>query len=133
MVLFIIFLTLTILNYIVFRTSPHIDTFQMVEDLSFFWTIELDHIFMTYLIVSFSVSALTITLITIFKPFIEIYLLFYSRFLFYFLVSLLGLSTVYIVLRVYGYSRLSLLVYFLSSSFILNYTPKIVRMLKGIK
>ncbi len=128
MVIFTKFLILSILNYVVILTSPYIDTFQIVEDLSFFWTIELDDIFITYFIVSFSVSTLTIGLITIFKPFIEIYLLHYSRFLFYFLVSLLGLSTVYIVLRVYGYSRLSLLVYLLSSSLILNYTSKIVRM-----
>ena len=131
MVLFTKFLILSILNYVVILTSPYIDTFQIVEDLSFFWTIELDDIFMTYLIVSFSVSTLPIALITIFKPFIEIYLLHYSRFLFYFLVSLLGLSTVYIVLRVYGYSRLSLLVYLLSSSLILNYTSTIVRILRG--
>jgi hypothetical protein len=131
MVLFIKFLILSILNYVVILTSPYIDTFQIVEDLSFFWTIELDYIFITYLIVSFSVSTLTIALINIFKPFIEIYLLHYSRFLFYFLVSLLGLSTVYIVLRVYGYSRLSLLVYLLSSSLILNYTSTFVRMLRS--
>ena len=131
MVLFIKFLILSILNYVVILTIPYIDTFQIVEDLSFFWTIELDYIFITYLIVSFSVSTLTIALINIFKPFIEIYLLHYSRFLFYFLVSLLGLSTVYIVLRVYGYSRLSLLVYLLSSSLILNYTSTFVRMLRS--
>lgn len=55
---------------------------------------------------------------SMFKPFIEIYIQHYLRFSFYFLINLLSVSTVFIALRVYGYSRGLLLLYVLSSSLV---------------
>lgn len=121
------FVVLSILNYCVFITSPFIDTFQLINDLNIFIKIDNSDLYITYLFSSILVSAVTILLIKIFKPFIEIYLLHYSRYFFYVLVSLLGLSSVYIVLRVYGYSRISLIVYLFISSTFLNYSGKIIK------
>ena len=50
----------------------------------------------------------------IFRPFIEIYLLHFLKFNFYFLINLISISTIYIVFRIYGYSRLYLLIYLFS-------------------
>ena len=58
-------------------------------------------------------------LIYFFRPFIEIYLLHFLKFNFYFLINLISISTIYIVFRIYGYSRLYLLIYLLLSSLIL--------------
>ena len=95
-----------------------------VKDIRILFNIETSQIYITYLIVSTLVAALTLLLIRIFKPFIEIYLLHYSRYFFNVLVCLLSLSSVYIVLRVYGYSRLSLIVYLFISSLFLTYSGK---------
>lgn len=121
------FVVLSILNYCVFITSPFIDTFQLINDLNNFIKIDNSDLYITYLFSSLLVSAVTILLIKIFKPFIEIYLLHYSRYFFYILVSLLGLSSVYIVLRVYGYSRISLIIYLFISSTFLNFDGKIIK------
>ncbi len=124
MIILFRFIFLGILNYLVFLTSPFIDTFQLVKDIRILFNIETSQIYITYLIVSTLVAALTLLLIRIFKPFIEIYLLHYSRYFFNVLVCLLSLSSVYIVLRVYGYSRLSLIVYLFISSLFLTYSGK---------
>jgi len=124
MIILFRFIFLGILNYLVFLTSPFIDTFQLVKDIRILFNIETSQIYITYLIVSILVAALTLLLIRIFKPFIEIYLLHYSRYFFNVLVCLLSLSSVYIVLRVYGYSRLSLIVYLFISSLFLTYSGK---------
>ncbi len=117
---------LSALNYFVIFTSPSIDTYQLLEDLDYFFRLTNLDIVITYWIASISVSCITMLLIRIFKPFIEIYLLHYSKYFFYVLVSLLGLSSVYIVLRVYGYSRLSIIIYILISSIFLNYSGRII-------
>ena len=124
MIILFRFIFLGILNYLVFLTSPFIATFQLVKDIRILFNIETSQIYITYLIVSILVAALTLLLIRIFKPFIEIYLLHYSRYFFNVLVCLLSLSSVYIVLRVYGYSRLSLIVYLFISSLFLTYSGK---------
>ena len=126
MVVIFRFIFLGILNYIVFLTSPFIDTLQLLKDIRILFNIETSQIYITYLLVSILVSALTLLLIRIFKPFIEIYLLHYSRYFFNVLVCLLSLSSVYIVLRVYGYSRLSLIFYIFTSSLFLTYSGKIL-------
>ncbi len=117
---------LSALNYFVILTSASIDTYQLLEDLDYFFRLPNLDIVITYWIASISVSCITMLLIRIFKPFIEIYLLHYSKYFFYVLVSLLGLSSVYIVLRVYGYSRLSIIIYILISSIFLNYSGRII-------
>lgn len=117
--------TLTALNFFVILFSSSIDTYQLLEDLEYLFGLSNLDVTITYWIASVSVSFVTMLLIKIFKPFIEIYLLHYSKYFFYVLVSLLSLSSVYIVLRVYGYSRLSIIIYIIVSSIFLNYSGKI--------
>jgi hypothetical protein len=118
--------TLTALNFFVISFSSSIDTYQLLEDLEYLFGLSNLDVTITYWIASVSVSFVTMLLIKIFKPFIEIYLLHYSKYFFYVLVSLLSLSSVYIVLRVYGYSRLSIIIYIIISSIFLNYSGKII-------
>tara|TARA_X000000368_G_scaffold41010_1_gene29670 strand:- start:4745 stop:5149 length:405 start_codon:yes stop_codon:yes gene_type:complete len=119
---------LYILNMVTIRGSfPSYDSEQLIDDLRPIISLSEDDISLTYYLISFSVALYTLTLLRIFKPFIEIYLLHYLEISFYFLISLLSISTVYIVLRVYGYSRLYLLLYLVGSSLFLLYSKKISR------
>jgi len=117
-------LSIMILNYILILQSKYIDTYQLIEDLSNFVNSENNNINTSYLTVCFSVSILTNLLLIFFKPFIEIYLLHYSRYLFYLLVSLISLSSVYIIFRVYGYSRLWILIYLIFTTIFLMFSEK---------
>ena len=108
------------LNFGIFYNSPYLNTYQLLKDINLFFDINMDEKIISYWVISFSVSIMTLFLVQIFKPFIEIYLLHYSRYLFYLLINLLSLSTIYIVFRVYGYSRLFLIIYiFISSLFLM--------------
>jgi len=108
------------LNFGIFYNSPYLNTYQLLKDINLFFDINMDEKIISYWVISFSVSIMTLFLVQIFKPFIEIYLLHYSRYLFYLLINLLSLSTIYIVFRVYGYSRLFLVIYiFISSLFLM--------------
>ncbi len=115
---------LTGLNFIIFINSESIDIDQIYYD---FESLGLNTELTTYqmfLFIGISVSILTILLIIFFKPFIEIYLLHYLRYSFYLLINLLSISSVFITLRVYGYSRLYLFMYLLISSFIFILSDK---------
>ena len=102
---------LTGLNFLIFTNSESIDIDQVYLDFKNLGIdTELTNLQM-YLFIGISVSLLTIFLILFFKPFIEIYLLHYLRYSFYFLINLLSISSVFITLRVYGYSRLYLIMY----------------------
>ena len=122
---FLIFLILVFSNLLVFISHQQTDIQQLIED-------DLSNIilfsgitkFYGYLIISFLVSLFTIFLKSYFNPFIEVYLLYFQRFGFYFLINLISIASVYLVLRVYGYSRLSLLFYLIISSLILYYSDK---------
>ena len=119
------FFSLIVANYIVIYFSSDIDLDQLVKD---FELINIEFSSNSYLLAFFiciSITFLTLFLIFLFRPFIEIYLLYYLKFTFYFLVNLLSLSTVYIVFRIYGYSRLNLLIYLFLSSSILIISDKI--------
>jgi hypothetical protein len=119
---------LYLLNMVAIRGSfPSYDSEQLIDDLRPIVSLSEDDIIVTYYLISFSVALYTLILLRIFKPFIEIYLLHYLEISFYFLISLLSVSTIYIVLRVYGYSRLYLLLYLLSSSLFLLYSKKIAK------
>jgi len=119
---------LYILNMVAIRGSfPSYDSEQLIDDLRPIISLSEDDLVVTYYLISFFVALYTLILLRIFKPFIEIYLLHYLEISFYFLISLLSVSTVYIVLRVYGYSRLYLLLYLLSSSLFLLYSKKIAK------
>ncbi len=112
-------------NFGIFYGSPFLNTYQLLKDIDLFFNIDMTNTIISYWAISFSVSIMTLILIMIFKPFIEIYLLHYSRYLFYLLISLLSLSSIYIVFRIYGYSRLSLVIYVLISSIFLHLSVKI--------
>jgi len=112
-------------NFGIFYGSPYLNTYQLLKDINLFFNIDMDKIIVSYWVISFSVSIMTLILVKIFKPFIEIYLLHYSRYLFYLLISLLSLSTIYIVFRVYGYSRLFLIIYIFISSLFLLFSAKL--------
>lgn len=115
---------LTGLNFIIFISSESIDINQIYYDfdnVGINSELTSDQMF---LFIGVSVSTLTILLIMFFKPFIEIYLLHYLRYSFYFLINLLSISSVFITLRVYGYSRFYLIMYLLVSSFIFILSDK---------
>ena len=115
---------LTGLNFLIFTNSESIDIDQVYLDFKNLGIdTELTNLQM-YLFIGVSVSLLTIFLILFFKPFIEIYLLHYLRYSFYFLINLLSISSVFITLRVYGYSRLYLIMYLLITSFIFILSDK---------
>ena len=115
---------LTGLNFLIFTNSESIDIDQVYLDFkSLGINTELTALQM-YLFIGICVSLLTIFLIIFFKPFIEIYLLHYLRYSFYFLINLLSISSVFITLRVYGYSRMYLIMYLLITSFIFILSDK---------
>ncbi len=115
---------LTGLNFLIFTNSESIDIDQVYVDFkSLGINTELTALQM-YLFIGICVSLLTIFLIIFFKPFIEIYLLHYLRYSFYFLINLLSISSVFITLRVYGYSRMYLILYLLITSFIFILSDK---------
>ena len=115
---------LTGLNFIVFINSKSIDIDQIYYDFeNIGLKTELTSNQM-YLFIGLSVSVLTILLIIFFKPFIEIYLLHYLRYSFYFLINLLSISSVFITLRIYGYSRLYLFMYLVLTTFIFILSDK---------
>ena len=115
---------LTGLNFLIFTNSESIDIDQVYLDFKNLGIdTELTNLQM-YLFIGISVSLLTIFLILFFKPFIEIYLLHYLRYSFYFLINLLSISSVFITLRVYGYSRLYLIMYLFITSFIFILSDK---------
>jgi len=118
---------LIILNYFLILSSKYIDTYQLLEDISVIPRMSNADVSLTYLIVCISVSLLTTFLVSLFKPFIEIYLLHYSRYLFYLLVSLISLSSVYIVFRIYGYSRTWMILYVFFTAAFLMFSEKLNR------
>ncbi len=119
------FLFLVFINIFVIVNSSDIDVDQFLDDIFIIFSIEDINIMVVYLVISIAVALLTGVLLYIFKPFTEIYLLYIFKFNFYFLINLVSISTTYIVFRIYGYSRLFLLVYLFSASIILYLTDKI--------
>ena len=111
---------LVAMNYFIFYGSTSIDTYQFIEDLKILTNYETS-VQATFWIISIFVSLTTLLLVRIFKPFVEVYY-FFTQDIFYILISLISLSSVYIICRVYGYSRLLLVFYiFISSTFLLFY------------
>lgn len=126
MYLFLFRLTsLSIFNYLLTIYSTQINAQQLLDDLNPIIKLEENQIDYVYMLISIAVSLVTLSLLRFFKPFIEIYLLYYLRISFYVLINLLSVSSVYLVLRVYGYSRFYVLVYILASSIFLLTTSKL--------
>ena len=118
------FLGLTFLNIIVLSSSEYIDILQLINDFSSLPVMRTFTLNTTFIFISISISFFSILLIEFFKPFIEVYLMFYLRITFYFFINLVSLSTIYIAFRIYGYSRLYLLIYLFTSSALLLITDK---------
>ena len=121
------FITLFLLNYLVIISSTSLDTEQFMKDINRFTSLEEFNIEGVYFFICIAVSSMTLFLIYFFKPFIEMYLTHYLKYNFYLLINLLSLSTIYIVFRIYGYSRLYLLIYLLLSTIALNLLDKYLR------
>ena len=117
---------LGLLNYLVIFLSSDIDIEQLVKDLEKF-NIYKSKSNIVYFIICITVPIITVLLIQFFKPFIEMYLTHYLKYNFYFLINLLSLSTVYMVFRIYGYSRFYLLMYLISSTLFLHLTDRYFR------
>ena len=118
------FILLTFLNFNILFLSTSIDIDQLYLDFEIIGITRFFNQNLTFIFIGFCVSILTIFLIFFFKPFIEIYLLHYLRYSFYLLINLLSLSTVYIALRIYGYSRFLLLLYLVISTFVFILSDK---------
>ena len=118
---------LLLLNYLVIFGSTALDVEQLFKDLYRFTPLQTINIETLHFLISFIVSSMTLFLIYFFKPFIEMYLTHYLKYNFYFLINLLSLSTVYIVFRIYGYSRFYLLIYLFLSTIALNILDKYFR------
>ncbi len=111
------FIAIALLNYLVIFMSQDINVEQLLKDIELVFNLDLINTNTVYLFITISASILTILMIYFLNPFIEVYLMYYLRFSFYFLINLVSVSTIYIVYRIYGYSRLWLLIYlFLSSA-----------------
>lgn len=118
------FILLTFLNFNILSLSTSIDIDQLYLDFEIIGVSRFFNQNLTFIFVGLCVSLLTIFLIFFFKPFIEIYLLHYLRYSFYLLINLLSISTVYIALRIYGYSRFLLLLYLVISTFVFILSDK---------
>tara|TARA_Y100001980_G_C14543918_1_gene322851 strand:+ start:891 stop:1271 length:381 start_codon:yes stop_codon:yes gene_type:complete len=118
-------IVLGIFNFAVLFLSDNSNVYQFYKDLNQIRVLEEFNENLIYIIISVLVPILTLFLIFFFRPFIEIYLLHFLKFNFYFLINLLSVSTIYIVLRIYGYDRLNLLLYLLISSVVLYKSEKL--------
>ena len=113
-----------ILNYFVIYQSIDIDVEQLYKDFESIGFSENLSNQTLYVFISLSVSALTILLIYFFKPFTEMFLVHFLKINFYFLINLVSLSSIYIIYRIYGYSRMYLLIYLVVSSALLYFVDK---------
>lgn len=116
---------ITLFAYFVFDYSVAIDVEQFYKDLKRF-NLNMDpNLNQTYIFISLVIAFITLFFIYIFRPFVEIYLLHFLKYNFYFLINLISISTIFIIFRIYGYSRLALLVYLVFSTTSLYLSDKI--------
>lgn len=107
------FFLLLVLNLLVLYRSIEIDVDQLLKDINFIFRLETINRDFIFLFISVSISFLTILLLYFFRPFSEIYLTHYLKSSYYLMINLVSISTVYLVFRIYGYSRLYILMYLL--------------------
>ena len=112
------------LNILVLLESTRVDVEQLMDDLSFISAFNVYNKNLMILSISVLVTLLTSMLLLFFRPFIEVYLMYYYKLSFYFLINLLSISTIYLITRVYGYSRLNIIFYLISSSFFMYLLDK---------
>ena len=116
---------ISILNFYTLKLSTFIDVDQFKRDIDIFYIFQNISYGTVFIIVSIAVALLTVMLILFFKPFIEVYLIFHLKISFYFFINLVSISTIYLAFRVYGYSRLMILIYLLVSTFSLIISDKV--------
>ena len=122
---FIRFITLIIANFLTLFLSNDVDVDQMIKD---FESLNISSNFSyesLYIFISFLVSLLSLFLIYFFRPFSEMYLIYYFKVSYYFFINLVSISSIFIVLRIVGYSRLNLLIYLVTMSIFLLLSEKI--------
>lgn len=112
------FFSFVITNYLLIFFSNDIDIEQFQKDLNIIFSPnDISEVFI-YLVISIFVVILTFIIKQILNPFVEIFIMKYYRISFYFLINILSISTTYIVLRIYGYSRFNLILYLGFASFL---------------
>ena len=119
------FFSFVILNYLLIFSSTDIDIEQFEKDLNIVFNSNQFSEMTIFVIISICVVILTFIVKQIFNPFVEIFLMRYYKFSFYFLINILSVSATYIVLRVYGYSRLNLIIYLFLASIFLKFTKEL--------
>jgi len=122
---FIRFVTLIIANFLTLFLSNDVDVDQLIKD---FESLNISSNFSyesLYILISFLVSLLSLFLIYFFRPFSEMYLIYYFKISYYFFINLVSISSIFIVLRIVGYSRLNLLIYLVTMSIFLLLSEKI--------
>ena len=119
-------IALFLLAFIAIFYSKEADIEQLLfDDLRHISIIDPKNKILGISIISVTVVFLTNFISNLMRPFIDIYLMYYFKFSFYVLINLFCVSTVLILLRVYGYSRLMVLFYILFSSIFLYLEDKI--------
>ena len=113
---FLKYTTFLSLNFFLLYVSKDIDIEQFFKDIDLFLDANNISDNLIFLIISNFVVVVTFFVKQILKPFVEIFIEHYYKYGFYFLINILSISATFIVLRVYGYSRLYLLIYLIVSS-----------------
>tara|TARA_B100000214_G_C23459028_1_gene397470 strand:+ start:71 stop:469 length:399 start_codon:yes stop_codon:yes gene_type:complete len=113
---FLKYTTFLSLNFILLYVSKDIDIEQFFKDIDLFLDANNISDNLIFFIISNFVVVVTFFVKQILKPFVEIFIEHYYKYGFYFLINILSISATFIVLRVYGYSRLYLLIYLIVSS-----------------
>ena len=108
------FVILIALNYSVFFYSSLINAQQFISELNSIPLLRSLDQNSVYIFISIIISLVTLWFLYFFNPFIEVYLMYYLKFNFYFIINFVSLSSIYIA---YGYSRLYLLLYLFLASF----------------
>ena len=119
------FSILLIANFLTLFFSKNVDVDQLIKD---FVSLNMSKNFSyesLYVFISFLVTLLSLFLIYFFRPFSEMYLIYYFKVSYYFFINLVSISSIFIVLRIVGYSRLNLLIYLITMSIFLLLSEKI--------
>ena len=122
MITSITFISLFILSQLTIFQSRDIDVEQLYTDFLLL-NLQLEFQTLKYFI-SANIALVTVVLSIFFRPFIEVYLNYYKKWSFYILINLVSVSAVMIVFRIYGYSRLQLIVYMFLSSILMQIIDK---------
>ena len=113
-------------NYLLLVMSLDIDYEQFLNDINLITNQNFSNEIILGLI-SILVLSTTFIVKQILNPFIEIFIEHYYKISFYFLINMLSISTTYIVFRIYGYSRLNLIIYLIVTSFAFELFDRVER------